>query len=88
MEREQSIVCVAGMDRKKRRSGKYQGRMMRMNNQVKPGSKKTRLFLDFFPWLKSESVHIFYVFLRNKRKEFCTCSLLYVYLISFCMFSC
>lgn len=48
MEREQSIVCVAGMDRKKRRFGKYQGRMMRMNNQVKPGRKNQGL-PGFFP---------------------------------------
>lgn len=86
MEREQSIVCVAGMDMNKR-SGKWQGRMMRMSNQVKGRKKKQALPGFFPPWLKSENIHIFSL-LRNKLKEFGTCPLLCRYLISSCTFSC
>lgn len=87
MEKEQSIVCVVGMNTKKRRAGKCQRRMMRMSNQVKPG-RKNRLFLDLSPWLKSESIHIFYVLLRSELKEFGACLLLYMSLFTFCTFSC
>lgn len=51
------------------------------DEQPGKAGKKNRLFLDFSTWLKSESIHIFHVLLRNKLKEFGVC-LLHVFIFS------